>query len=465
MPPSSRTQVRADTALAAVCALPVPAVLCDDTGRVLAWSTALEQATGREPAALAGHFFSELVETCPLCSMDCASLPATGVTVQTGLHAAGGATLPVELTVTRWPRPQGTPFVLMLLRLLPLKTDAPTVAAPIALPRQVTRFQELVGRNREMREVYRLLELAAASDATVLLSGESGTGKELAAAAIHRLSRRAAKPMVRVNCGALTETILESELFGHVKGAFTGAYQDHTGRFEAADGGTLLLDEIGEVTPATQVRLLRVLQSHDFERVGDVHTRHVDVRVVAATNRDLGADVRNGRFREDLYYRLRVFPIRMPPLRERLDDVPELVAAFIGKFAEQTGRPIRGLDEQAMRAIMDYCWPGNVRELENAIEYAFVTCQSDTIGLFDLPQELRRFELRREACQDRSRRGVSAAPLSAAMREVVASKASLEHLLQECGWNKAEAARRLGLSRTAVWKWMNKHGIPLEPPT
>jgi transcriptional regulator with GAF, ATPase, and Fis domain len=317
-----------------------------------------------------------------------------------------------------------------------------------------------------MRELFRLLELAAASEVTVLLQGESGTGKELAAGAIHDMGNRRDGPLVRVNCGALPESILESELFGHVKGAFTGAHRDRVGRFEAADGGTIFLDEIGEISPATQVKLLRVLQEHTYERVGDSRPRHADVRVVAATNRDLAQEVRQGRFREDLYYRLRVFPIEMPALRERIDDIPALVQHFVAKFRRKTGRSIQGFDPQAMRAAMDYCWPGNVRELENAVEYAFVTCQGTTIELFDLPQELRRFELRRSACGD----GVPdtppapVTPGSVNHLSVVRDPEELTRLLEECDWNKAEVGRRLGISRTAVWKWMRRHGMPLQRP-
>jgi transcriptional regulator with GAF, ATPase, and Fis domain len=324
-----------------------------------------------------------------------------------------------------------------------------------------------------MRELYRLLELAADSDATVLLQGESGTGKELAAEAIHLQGHRRNKPFVKVNCGALPETILESELFGHVKGAYTGAYRDRPGRFEAADGGTIFLDEIGEISQSVQVKLLRVLQHFEFERVGDDETRKVDVRVIAATNRDLAQRVMENEFREDFYYRLRVFPIKMPPLRERLDDLPLLIDHFINRFNEKTGKHITGLDEQALRAVSDYCWPGNIRELENAIEHAFVTCQTTLITLFDLPQELRRFELRREIC-DRNPNVQEQQTEQARMdipkparrqdnkrRDILHSAEALREVLDNCDWNKAETARTLGVSRTAVWQWMKRHGIPM----
>ena len=318
-------------------------------------------------------------------------------------------------------------------------------------------FHGLIGRGAKMLELRRLIELAAASDATTLILGETGTGKELAATAIHEQSNRRNKPFVKVNCGALSETILESELFGHVKGAFTGAYQDRVGRFEAADGGTILLDEIGEMSPAMQVKLLRVLQEREFEPVGDTETRRVDIRVIAASNCDLATESRGGQLRENLYYRLRVFPIGMPPLRERIEDVPLLVEHFVHTLSRRTGKDIKGLDAEATRAVMDYCWPGNVRELENAIEYAFVICQTDRVGLFDLPQELRRFELRREACLGQHGQGLRAPiPASASARAVadsiVRSPEQLKQLLEECNWNKAEAARRRVSFRSCVWR-------------
>jgi PAS domain S-box-containing protein len=320
------------------------------------------------------------------------------------------------------------------------------------------RFEGMVGRSRLMQEAFRNIELAASSEATVLLTGESGTGKEMAAAAIHGLSARRGKPFVRVNCGALAESVLESELFGHVKGAYTGAVQDRIGRFEAADGGTLFLDEIGEVSPAMQVKLLRVLQEGEFERVGDNETRRVDVRVLAATNRDLQAMVQNREFREDLYYRLRVFPIRLPALRERSEDVPPLVEAFVENLAERTGKRITGVTAEAMAAMRHYPWPGNVRELANAIEYAFVVCAEGSIELGQLPEEIRTgtpmtmpsaSDVVRPTPRRRRRR-----PAAAELRE----------LLEACDWNKAEVARQVGVSRTAVWKWMNAYKIPMEPP-
>ncbi len=318
------------------------------------------------------------------------------------------------------------------------------------------RFEGMVGRSRPMQDVFRNIELAASSEVTVLLTGESGTGKEMAATAIHERSSRQGRPFVRVNCGALAESVLESELFGHVKGAFTGAVRDRIGRFEAADGGTLFLDEIGEISPAMQVKLLRVLQEGEFERVGDSDTRRVDVRVLAATNRDLAAMVARREFREDLYYRLRVFPIRLPALRERPEDVPLLVESFVESLAERTGKRIAGITAEGLAALRAYPWPGNVRELANAIEYAFVVCPEGSIELQHLPEELRG--------------GSVALPVAAAPAPVVRRRrrrptaAQLRELLEQCDWNKAEVGRQFGVSHTAVWKWMKASGIPLAPP-
>lgn len=311
-----------------------------------------------------------------------------------------------------------------------------------ALSGQV-RFERLVGKNHRMREIYQLLEDIGDSDATVLILGESGTGKELVAEAIHRRSHRKDGPFVKVNCSALSEGILESELFGHVKGAFTGAIRDKAGRFELAHGGTLFLDEIGDISPAVQVRLLRVLQEREFERVGGTETVHVDVRVIAATHRDLRARMAEGLFRNDLYYRLYVVPIELPPLRERKEDVPLLLAHFVAKFRSQTGKSIRDVDAETMNVLMDYDWPGNIRELENAIEHAFVKCRSDVIGLLDLPLGL-----------VRETQGVSVPVVGQG-----SEKERMLTVLKQTGWNQSRAARLLGLHRTTIWRKMKEYGI------
>jgi two-component system NtrC family response regulator len=250
------------------------------------------------------------------------------------------------------------------------------------------RVEGVVGESGRMQEVLSLVRRVAGSDATVLIRGESGTGKELIAKAIHAASPRAGGPLVRVNCAALPETLLESELFGHERGAFTGAVAARKGRFEAADGGTIFLDEIGDLPPHLQVKLLRVLQEREIERLGSSRPVAVDVRVLAATHRDLEAQLRAGRFREDLYYRINVVTISLPPLRDRREDIPPLLDHFVARFARKNGKAVRGLTHEAREALLRYDYPGNVRELENLVERAVVLTRDDVIGLGDLPLSL-----------------------------------------------------------------------------
>jgi formate hydrogenlyase transcriptional activator len=246
---------------------------------------------------------------------------------------------------------------------------------------QAPWFEEIVGDSSAMRRVLERVEQVATTDATVLITGETGTGKELVARALHRRSGRAKGPLVKVNCAAIPETLLASELFGHERGAFTGAVERRRGRFEQADGGTIFLDEIGELPLETQVTLLRVLQEREFERLGGTQTVRVDVRVVAATNRDLAADVAAGRFRSDLFYRLNVFPVRVPSLRERPEDIPPLVAHFVQKYSARFGRSVSRVHDRTLGALMTHDWPGNVRELENAIERAVIVARGDTLRI------------------------------------------------------------------------------------
>jgi len=325
--------------------------------------------------------------------------------------------------------------------------------------REIHRMHNLIGKSHEMRNVFTAIRAAASSDATILIHGESGTGKELVAGAIHYNSERKDKPLITVNCSALSESLLESELFGHIKGAYTGAVHDRVGRFEEAQGGTIFLDEIGELSPFIQVKLLRVLQEREIERVGESLKRKIDIRIITATHQDLYSRVREGLFRDDLYYRLKVFPIHLPPLRERKEDIPLLVSHFINLMNQKAGKQIKGVSQAAMRIFMDYFWPGNVRELENAIEHAFVLCNREQIDPDDLPVEIRH--------ADYISSGPEMSPLShpRPLPRKKLSKETLLDLLKTCDWNKAEVGRRVGLSHTAIWKYMKKWEIPLKRPS
>ena len=306
-------------------------------------------------------------------------------------------------------------------------------------------LDNMVGKTPAMQRVYYLVRMAAQSDTDCLVLGETGTGKELAARAIHYNSERRHHPFVAVHCAALTESLLESELFGHIKGAFTGAIRDKIGRFELADHGTIFLDEIGELTPYIQVKLLRVLQERQLERVGESKSRNIDVRIIAATNRDLNEMVAEKRFRADLYYRLKVFAITLPPLRDRHDDIPLLSARFLKENSKSSNK-VLGIAPEAMRRLLKYHWPGNVRELKNALEHALVLCQGATIQPDHLPEEI---VTPRTHHQPRRERSLSQSD----------PKQALLAALDASGGNRSEAARILGVSRVTIWNRMKKYGL------
>lgn len=312
------------------------------------------------------------------------------------------------------------------------------------------RFGNIIGNSKAIREILAVLPTVANSKSTVLLEGESGTGKELIANAIHLNSPRRDKSFVAVNCAALAEGILESELFGHVKGAFTGAYYDKLGRFELADKGTIFLDEIGDVSLSTQGKLLRVLQEEELERVGGTKSIRIDIRVIAASNKDLLSLVKRGEFRDDLYYRIRVFPIRIPPLRERKEDIPQLVRHFISIYNKEMGKNIKTISHSAMAILLSYDYPGNVRELENIIEHASVCCQGDTIQVEHLPNDI-----------IGNRDIVDKASKSTGSLKIMERELMLK-VLDQSGWNYKEAAKILGLSRTTLWRRLKEFNIKTE---
>lgn len=312
----------------------------------------------------------------------------------------------------------------------------------------------IVGKSQKMMEIYELIESISESRANVLILGETGTGKGLIASAIHFSSINRKGPFVHVNCASLPENLLESELFGHVKGAFTSAISDHQGRLELAQGGTLFLDEIGELTPAMQAKLLRMVEEKQFERVGGSKTIKADVRIISASNKDLEKAIKNNAFREDLYYRLNVIPIQAPPLRDRIEDIPFLIEHFIEKLNTKAKGEIKGISSEVLHLFSKYSWPGNVRELENALEYAFIHCKGDYIDIQHLPPACR---LLNEKMAD----AAFANPTSSS-DENSSKPLDLNRLLktlEECHWNKNEAAKRLNMSRTTLWRMMKKYGL------
>jgi transcriptional regulator with PAS, ATPase and Fis domain len=313
-------------------------------------------------------------------------------------------------------------------------------------------FSGIVGESKKMKELFNVVRSITETDVTVLIQGETGTGKELIARAIHYNGPRRAKRFVSINCGALTETLLESELFGHEKGAFTGASAQRKGIFEVAHGGTLLLDEIADISPSTQVKLLRVLQEGEFQRVGGSDSIKVNVRIIAATNQNLEDLVTNGRFRQDLYYRLNVFPIAVPPLKERATDIPLLVSHIIEKHKQNINKQIRGISPQATSFLMAYGWQGNVRELENVIQRMMVVCKGEVLDLQDLPAEIRGKE-------------VEAKPSPKDLKEMsresaeIVEKRAISDALLKTGGNVTKAAKSLGISRATLQNKMKLYGF------
>jgi len=306
------------------------------------------------------------------------------------------------------------------------------------------QFHRIVGRSEPMQKVYALIKALAGVPTTVLITGESGTGKELVAEALHRTGERSHKPLVKVNCSALPESLLESELFGHVKGAFTGAIRDNLGRFHIADGGAIFLDEIGDISPKIQLKLLRVLEEKEFERVGSSTPTKVDVRLIAATNKNLMEKVSLGELREDLYYRLKVVEIRLPPLRERREDIPLLVEHFRNKFNSKFKKTIEAVSSDVLKAFLKYPWPGNVRELEHTMEHAFVLCNRNIITFDHLPLDF----LSSPEVKRRSPDGTPTAD----------SQAILE-ALHKTAWNKAKAARLLGIDRVTLYRKIKQYNL------
>jgi two-component system response regulator HydG len=410
--------------------LPVGVFVIDRERTIETVNPAAVSMLGFEPEAAAGRRCAELLG-CTYCGPTCAAAQARDaeqpqVGFPAKLTTAGGKKRSILMDAV----PLGLGRVAVLLRDV---TDAERYRQAL-LEKWV--FHGLVCVSNATKEIVDRVRDVAPYDSTVLILGESGTGKELVARAIHAESPRSDRPFVAVNCSAYSENLLESELFGHTRGSFTGADRDRQGRFELANGGTVFLDEIGEISPKIQVKLLRVLQEREIERVGESRSRQVDLRIVAATNRDLQREVREGRFREDLFYRLNVFTLRLPPLRERSEDIPALADHFLSRLRDHTGKDVRGLQGDVLDAFLRHTWPGNVRELENVVESALVRARGPMIGLTDLPESFRAEAVLASMPEDRIRTALS-----------------------RTGGCVTRAARLLGIHRTTLWRQMREVGI------
>ena len=443
----------------------------DDQGIITSWNKSMEKITGYSEQEAVGDTCS-LIECSRCFGKECpADINKCGVMKHGKTEAKecfvkhkNGHNIAVikNARLARDDNDQILGIVETITDLTELKKIKKTADEAQKKLKKAYRLGNIIGKSAVMQNVFDAIRAVANSRATVLIQGESGTGKELVAKAIHYTGADSSGPLIIVNCSALSETLLESELFGHVKGAFTGAHRDRKGRFEEADGGTVFLDEIGELTPYMQIKLLRVLQEREIERVGDSKKRKIDIRIIAATHKNLYDLTQQGKFREDLFYRLKVFPITVPPLRKRREDIPILVSHFIKKGNKRENKSIKMVDTQGMKRLMEHPWPGNIRELENAIEHAFVICNSNRIELQDLPVEIRENQghLRssspiNDPIQTR---------LYSADKIAKLTKSDLLKLLEECNWNKAEVGRRIQKSRTSVWKYMKKWDIPLQKP-
>ena len=421
-------------------------ITVDKNRQIIAANDATREICGMEPREIVGHKFDRIKS---YCAQSC--------------YEALKEILGTDKTIKDYRlecRKQTRPHQMVTISSSPLRDNTDKNIGTVLVIRDLTRVAEMegelrarynlhnmVGKSHQMQSIFHLLDELINTDTTVLITGETGTGKELIAKALHYGGVRAAKPMVTVNCSALPENLLESELFGHVRGAFTGASKDRVGRFQAAHGGTLFLDEVGDIAPNLQLKLLRVLQEKTFERLGDSATYAVDVRVIAATNCDLKKKVSLGEFREDLYYRLKVLEIALPPLRERREDIPLLMNHFLTLFNKTFHKNIEGISADALRIFMIYPWPGNVRELQHAIEHAFVLCNSPTITVEHLPLEIKEYSLQE-------------APAPAARPKISALQPpDILQALVKTGWNKAKAARLLGISRPTLYQLIQLHNL------
>jgi PAS domain S-box-containing protein len=418
--------------------------------RIFYFNTAAERLTGFKREDVLGRDCHKVFRPKRFCGGDCSFC--------NGEADGQGRVIPKKAQVTfTQPRGEELSFDMSIMpladaqktevgALVSFKDNTELANLKRGVPRS-DRCGKLIGRDPKTLALFEQIREVGPVNVPVLIEGESGTGKELVARAVHELSERAAKPLIVINCGALPEGLLESELFGHVRGAFTGAMRDKKGRFELADGGSIFLDEVAELSPALQVKLLRVLQERRFRRIGDEKVISVDVRIISATNRNLQRLKETGRFRSDLFYRLCVVPVRMPPLRDRCLDIPILVDHFLESIAEETGRPRITSTDEALDLLVNYPWPGNVRELRNALQFVYVKCQSGTLTPHHLPKEIQNFEVRRT-----SRPGPA---LKLKHEDVLAA-------LGEARGNKSKAAEILGVGRSTLYRFLAQQGLKPE---
>jgi sigma-54 dependent transcriptional regulator, acetoin dehydrogenase operon transcriptional activator AcoR len=408
--------------------------------RIFFFNREAERITGFDRSDVLGKDCHDAFET-PFCGNECSFLTETPQLgnhreYQTHITTQSGQSRLVEMSVTMMQDEDGQPFgVLASIR------DITDLFHLKMTSNKAHSFANIIGQDIKMLNIFKQIEDLYDYDYPAHISGETGTGKELVAAAIHKKSHRTTKPFVPINCGALPEGLIESELFGHVKGAFSGAIRDKKGRFELAEEGTIFLDEVAELSKHMQVKLLRFLQEKTFEKVGGEHSRSVDVRIISATNKDLKKEVEENRFREDLYYRLNVIPIFIPPLRDRKTDIPLLVDHFLREASMRHGQKQFAISKAALSLMMDYPWPGNVRQLQNTIQYAIVKCSSNKILPGNLPFEVRDFD--NSACGYSRRQKLSIEAVRTA--------------LEKTGGNKAKAAKELGVGRATLYRFLSNH--------
>ncbi|MHC5080553.1 MAG: sigma 54-interacting transcriptional regulator [Planctomycetota bacterium] len=428
----------------------------DDARRIYVFNRAAERITGLERKAVLGKDCHRVFQPDGLCGSQCSFCTPPAEPPEWAEYAIRFTTPDGEskrLNIRARQKeigPGSAKGVIAVIR------DITEVSELRWRSRRKHRFHGIVGISRAMQGVYEAIREAGPSDYPVLITGESGTGKELVAGAVHAESRRKKAPFVPVNCGALPENILESELFGHVRGAFTGAIRNKKGRFELADGGTLFFDEIGELSPAFQVKLLRVLQEGRFERVGGEDTITANVRVICATNRDLRAMVEEGAFREDLFYRLCVVPIHLPPLRDRREDIPLLVDAILEDVRRESGKEILNVSDAAMDSLLAHAWPGYIRELINAIQFASVRSREETIHAGHLPPEVQRAA---EGADAEREKAEMSPPVKRRGRRRKLDRNAVERALREAGGNKVKAAKRLGVGRATLYRFLKENPV------